>query len=268
MSTYCRIVSAHELAYATDEVLAMGRMTYHNPSQALLHKLGYWPEDPDMPDRPADEEGYVVKDDGYVYKDDGEGGRLVTRVYRKLRVVDDGYPDLGENQEIYSDEWVERGDEYVHEVKVLDVVDDPPEVDESTHHLKSKTWRVDLDAMQKVAEYEVVRRVDDCPPLAEGEELVEDRWDYDTTPEGEEVYRRFFRVMKVVRDQPELGEGDIVAEEWYEDDEETNTRTWHYRVLHVVDEPPELQEGQQVVDSWDEDDYEAGTRTRRYAVRL
>lgn len=264
---YFKIVSHNQLAQATDKRLVVGRMTYDNPSIALLHRLGYWPLDPNMPDRP-DEEGYAVFDEGYRYIDDGEGGKLVTRVYRKLRIVDLGYPDLAENQEVYSDEWVERGEEYVHEVKVITIVDDPPVIDETTHHLKSKTWRIDLDVMQKVAEYHVVRRVDESPELEEGEEFVEDRWDYDTLPDGEEVYRRFFRIMRVIRDRPELGEDDIVVREWYEDDDENNIRTWHYKVLRLVDDPPELEEGQQVVDSWYEDDEEAGTRTRRYTVRF
>ena len=268
MNLFYRVVSRDKLDQATDELLVVGRMSYKNPSLGLLHRLGYWPKDPDIPEPPAEEEGYAVFDDGFSYKDDGAGGKLVTRRFRKLRIVDDGYPDLAEGQEIYRDEWVERGDEYVHEVTVLDIVDEPPEVDESTHHLKSKTWRVDLDLRQKVAVYEVVRRVDDSPSeLAEGEEFVEDRWGYDTLPDGEEVYRRFTRVMKVVRDVPELAEGEQVVDSWYEDDEETNTRTYRYRVMRVVDEPPVLEEGQSVVDDWWDDDEETNTRTHRYSVR-
>ena len=263
---YYKIVAHDRLDHATDSLLVVGRMTYRNPGLALLHKLGYWPLDPDMPELPPEEGGFVVFDDGFVYKDDGAGGKVVSRAFRRLEVVDPGYPSLTDSQEMYSDEWVERDGKYVHVVRVLDIVDDPPVVDEETHHLKSKSWRIDLNRMQKIAEYKVVRRVDECPPMEDGEELVEDYWDYDTV-DDEEVYRRFFRIMKVVRDMPEPKEDEVVVAEWYDDDEETNTRTWHRRILRVVDVPPTLEDGQQIVEDWWEDDEEAGTRTHRYSVR-
>lgn len=266
MQKFYRVISKTELAEASDEEVTIGGITYKKPSIDLLHKVGYWPKDPECPPEPKPEEGYKIFDDGWAYIDDGQGGKLVTHKYRKLKIVDPGYPVLKPDQEILEDYWKETETEYIHVIVVYDVIDPKPEIDEKTHHLKEKHWDIDREAHTKTAVYVIVRRVDNPPELKKGEEIVENHWAY--SMEGdEEVYEHFYRVMTVIRDLPVLKPGEEIVDEWYTDDLETNTRTYHYKVMLIIDNPPVLEPGQQIVERWYEDDEEAHTRTWHYEVR-
>ena len=273
MQMFYKVVSKTELAEASDELIVIGGVEYKNPSIALMHKLGYWPMDPNCPPEPKPEEGFKIFDDGWCYIDEGqEGNKLVTHKYRKLKIVDPGYPVLKPNQEILEDYWKETETEYIHVIVVYDVIDEKPEIDETTHHLKEKRWEIDREAHTKTAIYEIRRRVDIKPELKEKEEVVEEWWDYKIIEEpevdAEEVYFHFYKVMIVIRDVPELKPGEEIVEETYTDDPETNTRTYHYKVMLIIDNPPILEPGQQIVDRWFEDDEEKHTRTYFYEVRF
>lgn len=273
MEKFYKVISRTELKEATDELLVIGKVEYRNPGLPMLHKLGYWPADPDQQPEPQPEEGYKIFDDGYVYIPDGKDGKYVSHRWRKLRIVDPGYPVLSPDQEILEDCWTETESEYIHVIGVYDVIDPKPEIDETTHHLKEKHWEIDREAHTKTAVYTIVRRVDEKPELHEKEEIVEDHWDYKVLPaqdEGhpEEVYFHFYRVMTVLRNPPDLNPGEEIVDTRYEDDPETNTRTYSYKVLRVIDNPPVLEPGQQIVERWYEDDEAARTRTWHYEVRV
>lgn len=267
MAQLYRIINKSTLEETSDTLLKVGTVEYSNPSPALLHKLGYWPLG-EVQEEPEAEDGYKVFDDGYAYKDDGDGGKVVTRTYRKLRIVDPGYPQIERNQVIAVDRWDETDTEYIHVVEVYDIVDEKPDIDESAYKMKEKTWELDAENKRKVAHYVYVRKVDGAPALEEGQEFVEDYWIYTTDEEtGEEIFKRQFKIMNVVRNTPELQDGEVIDYDWFEDDEETNTRTFFYKVVKVVDNPPTLAENQEIVDRWPEYDEETNTRTWKYRVR-
>lgn len=273
MDKFYKILNKTTLDEATSERVKCGSTVIENPSLDLLHKLGYWPIDPDLPQPPESEEDYKIFDDGYIYQTIDGANKIVTRRYRKLKIVDP-YKDviIRPDQEVMEDRWTETETEYIHIMKIYDVIDEKPEIDETTHHLKEKIWDLDDVNKKKIARYVIVRRVDEKPVLEDKEEIVGDWWDYKILPEHddvpeEEVYCHFYKVMTVIRNPPTLEEDEQIVDEWFTDDEETDTRTYHYKVMKVIDNKPILEEGQEIIESWYTDDETTNTRTYHYEVR-
>lgn len=220
-------------------VITENNLYIENPSIAVLNKFGYFPKELNESVRPEDQEGYVVIDDGYKLVEE-DGVKYIKRCYRKLEIVDTDAPDLADNQELYKDEWVDTDTQRIHRYTVVELVDEPPTLEEG-QQIISSDWEYDLENLKKIRRYEVRFIVDQPPELPEGETFVDDYWDDD----GVTRTHIYPRSMKVIDNKPVLEEGQQIVDSYFEDDDETNTRTYHYEVRKIVDhEPPELAENQ------------------------
>jgi hypothetical protein len=239
-----------------------------NPTEPIFNKFGYYLKEEFEEEHPQEEEGYKVFDDGYVVINDTDAEGVVHKVlhrqYRKLKIIDDGMPEVGENQEFISDEWVETETEYKHVYHVVNIEDNPPALEEGQVVWGEPEWVIDLEHDVKYKRYNTRFIVDNPPELPEGHSFVDDYWDDDG------VTRTHIYPMTaiVVDNKPELQEGQQIVDSHYEDTFDENgvmTRTFYYEVRTIVDNPPELEEGQQITnDYWDDDDT---TRTHIYEVR-
>ena len=229
-----------------------------SPSIEILHKIGYWPKE--IVEELIPEEGYTILDDGYVLLGE-EGAKYIHSTARKLQNVDEGAPELADNQVIEGDHWEEQGDKYVHVYPVWTVVDDgDPEIDEATQYFSGSEWVYDSDAMTKTKVYHVLTKVDVKPELEEGQEITSDHWE-----ERGDEYVHVYEVRYIVDNPPELEEGQQVLDWHWEDDGISKTKIYD-RIRFVVDNPPELQEGQEIVNKYEEDD--GTTVTYIYEVRF
>jgi len=237
-----------------------------NPSEAVYHKFGYWPKEEVEPVKPDEEEGYVVYDDGYKYIDDGNGGKIIKRIYRKLKIVDPGAPEIGPNQELYRDYWKETDTERIHVYVVLTIIDIKPTIDEEVQIIINlddpPEWDINEEAGTKTRIYKVRTKVDNPPVLEPGQQIISDRWEDDG-----EFYRHVYEVRFIVDNPPVLEPGQQVVEDHWEDDGVTRTHIYD-KIMFVVDNPPELQPGQQIIDRYFTDDEETNTRTWHYEVRF
>ena len=239
-----------------------------NPTEPIFNKFGYYLQEEVEPERPLEEDGYKVFDDGYVIVDetDAEGvvHKVLHRQYHKLKIIDDGMPEVGENQEFISDEWVETETEYKHVYHVVNIEDNPPALEEGQVVWGEPEWVIDLERDVKYKRYDTRFIVDNPPELPEGHSFVDDYWDDD----GVTRTHVYPQTAIVVDNKPELQEGQQIVDSHYEDTLDENmvmTRTFYYEVRTIVDNPPELEEGQQIInDHWDDD---GTTRTHTYEVR-
>ena len=244
------------LESAPDKPVYKGIVIEH-PTIEIWHKIGFWPKE--IVEYPVDEEGYTILDDGYVLLGE-EGAKYIRSTARKLQNVDEGEPELADNQVIEGDHWEEQGDKYVHVYPVWTVVDDgAPEIDEATQYLSGSEWVYDSATMTKTKVYHVLTRVDNPPELDEGQEITSDYWE-----ERGDEYVHVYEVRYIVDNPPELEEGQQVLDWHWEDDGITKTKVYD-RIRFVVDNPPELQEGQEIIDKREEDD--GTTVTYIYEVR-
>lgn len=228
-----------------------------NPSIEMLHKIGYWPKE--VVEELTPEEGYTILNDGYVLLGE-EGAKYIHSTARKLQNVDEGAPELSDNQVIEGDHWEEQDGKYVHVYPVWTVVDDgTPEIDEETQYLNGYEWAYDDTAMTKTKVYSVLTKVDNPPELAEGQQITADYWEV----RGDE-YVHVYEVRYVVDNPPELKEGQQVIDWHWEDDGITKTKVYD-RIRFVVDNKPELDEDQKIIDRHESDDGE--TVTYNYEVR-
>lgn len=248
-------------------VIKTDKVTINNANEAIFNKFGYYHKEEVEPERPLEEEGYKVFDDGYVIVDatDAEGvvHKVLHRQYRKLKIVDDGMPEVSENQEFISDEWVETETEYKHVYHVVNVEDNPPALEEGQVIWGEPEWVVDLERGVKYRRYNTRFIVDNPPELPEGHSFVDDYWDDD----GVTRTHVYAQTAIVVDNKPELQEGQEIVESHYEDtfnEEGTMIRTFYYKVRKVVDEMPTLEENQFIANEhWDDD---GTTMTHVYEV--
>lgn len=245
---------------AAPAIIDENNMRIENPSIKVYNRFGFFPKEVTEPEKPIEEEGYVVYDDGYKLSATEEGATYIKRCYRKLKIVDEGEPELGENQELVGDEWIESDTERTHVYHIVDIVDEPPALEEG-QQIVGERWEVDLAAGVKRKIYEVRFIVDNPPELPEGQSWVDDYWEDD----GITKTHVYVGSMFVVDDPPKLEEGQEIVDKWYEDDPNTNTRTWHYEVRTIVDPGmPELKENEFLGNEyWDDDGV---TRTHVYEV--
>ena len=233
----------------------------NSPSEATLNLHGYWPKRDVLP--PAEEEGFKIIDRGVTLEDDPENpGKkfYLNRKYDKLQIVDDGEPELAEDEELYRDYWAEIGNTWQHVYAVLKVIDPgEPELAEGQSIVKTD-WEIDEDAGTKTKTYMVRVVVDNPPELKEGQEIIEDHWDDDG-----ETYTHVYTVRKIVDVPPELADNQFIYDDHWDDDGETRTHV--YDVWTLVDEKPEEQEGKVIRDYGFEDNAETKTRTHIYKVK-
>ena len=232
--------------------------TINNPSEATLHAYGYWPRVP--AEAPAEEEGYKIFDRGVKLETDPEDPTKkfwLDRKWDKLMIVDEGMPEIGENQEFLRDYWAEIDGTWKHVYVVLNIIDPgEPELEEGQSIVKTD-WEIDEEAGTKTKTYMVRKVVDEPPTLEEGQQIIEDRWEDDG-----EFYTHVYEVRFVVDNPPELAENQQIVDEHWEDD--GTTRTHVYEVRTIVDNPPELADNQFIYeDHWDDD---GETRTHVYDV--
>lgn len=245
-------------------VIKTDKVTIANANEAIFNKFGYYHKEEVEPERPLEEEGFKIFDDGYVVIEVGEH-KILHRQYRKLKIVDDGMPEIGENQEFVSDEWVATETEYKHVYHVVTVEDTPPpELEENQVIWGEPKWVVDIESGRKYKKYDTRYIVDNPPELPEGLSFVDDYWEDD----GITRTHIYPQTAIVVDNKPELQEGQQIVESHYEDtfnEEGTMIRTFYYEVRFVIDNPPSLEEGQQITNEyWDDDGI---TRTHIYEVR-
>lgn len=111
-----------------------------------------------------------------------------------------------------------------------------------------------------VHKYVVVKVVDEEPELADDQVVVSSEWILD---EAAGTKTKVYSVRTKVDSTPVLEEGQTIVSDWWEDDGMFYTHLYCVRI--VVDDPPVLEDGQKVVEEWWDDD--GITRTHRYEVR-
>ena len=242
-------------------VLKTKTAVINNPSETTLNAFGYWPKR--VVEAPAEEEGYKIFDRGVKLVDDPEkpGKKYyLCNQYDRLPIVDDGAPELAEDQELYRDYWAEVSGAWKHVYVVLNIVDPgEPELAEGQSIVKTD-WEIDEAAGTKTKTYMVRVVVDNPPELEEGQQIIEDHWEDDG-----ETYTHVYEVRFIVDNPPELADNQFVYEDHWDDDGTTKTHV--YDVWTLVDEKPEEEEGKVIRDLGEQDDPETKTRTHVYVVK-
>lgn len=230
----------------------------NNPGHATLHAYGFWRRVP--VEAPVEEEGFKIFDRGVQLVEDPEhpGDKCwLDRKYDKYLIVDEGAPELSENQELFRDYWDVVDDTWKHVYVVLNIIDPGVPELEDGQEVISTDWEIDEAAGTKTKTYKVRKRVDNPPVLEEGQQIIEDRWEDDG-----EFYTHVYEVRFVVDNPPELAENQQIVDDHWEDD--GTTRTHVYEVRTIVDNPPELADNQFIYEDHWEDDGE--TKTHVYDV--
>ena len=233
----------------------------NNPSDTVLNIHGYWPKK--VVEAPEEEEGYKVLDKGVQLENDPAhpGKKIwVANRYVKLRIVDEGAPEIDSDEEIYRDYWEEVNDTYQHVYVVLTVIDPgEPELEEG-QSIVSTDWNIDEEARTKTKVYNVRFVIDNPPELEEGQEVIEDHWEDDGVS-----YTHVYTVRRVIDNPPELEPNQFIYEDHWEDDGETKTHV--YDVWTLIDNKPEESDNTIIRDLGTEDDPKTKTRTHKYVVK-